>query len=93
MVLERQLKPKLFDACVDHQQMLSCAGLREVVIVLAIDRAPAPVPGGISDEPFHPNIIAVEANTAVRSKIRELYLNLRGSDLLQDISCNRSAET
>ena len=28
--------------------------LREVVIVLAIDRAPAPVRGGVIDEPFHP---------------------------------------
>ena len=40
--------------------ILCCAGLREVVIVLAIDRTPVPVPSGIIDEPFYPNIIPVE---------------------------------
>ena len=47
--------------------------------------------GGVIDEPFHRNIIAVETNTTVRSKVRERYLNFRrGSDLVQNISCNQS---
>ena len=32
--------------------------------MIAIDRAPAPVHGGVIDEPFHPNIIAKKTNTA-----------------------------
>ena len=57
---------------------------REVVM------APAPGPGhgGVIC-----NIISIVTNTAVRSKIRERYLNFGWGCDLQNISCNKSAET
>jgi hypothetical protein len=77
----------------ETQQFHPSGNLRDIVKI-AIHRAPAPMFNGVIDEPFHRNIIAIETNTPVSSKLRERYLNFRwGSDLIQNISCSQSTET
>ena len=62
------------------QQLQPSAHLREVVV---IDRASAPVGGGVIHELFILNIIAIERDTAFRSKLEsgvplEFFLFLVG---------------
>ena len=60
------------------QQPYGCAGLSEVVILPET----VPVCVGITDEPFRPDIIAVETNTAIGNKIREGYLYFCGGAVI-----------